>query len=198
MVNNDKSNRHPKGQTLPRQMKRLVTTSKCSYMFDVSWDNSGHFICLSRHSSKPYHTDHPHILDPQNISMNTKHLSEHQIESVSNVIDSTCNTFAGRNFMFTKFRKVVFSVKLLFLRRNLLSEGPTIDAADDITRMLSNFETSRDIKYAYLTDVPLSNLGLDCKISTDSTSTMLSFTTRGDNSDVVNTPVTDILIMGEI
>ena len=130
-----------KERTLPRQKKRLDTTSKWSYMFNVSWDNSGYVVCLSRHSGKPYHNEHPQIFDPQNIPMSTKHLSEHHIKSISNVVDSTCNKSAGRNFMFTKFRKCVSSVKLSFLQRNLLSEGPKINAVDDITRMLSNFET---------------------------------------------------------
>ena len=127
-----------------------------------------------------------------------RHLTEHQIESISNVVDSTCNKAAGRNFMFTKFARFVSHVKLSFLYRNSSSQGPKINQADDIQRMLSNFETSRDIKYASLTDVPLSELRMDCETSTDSSSTMTISTTQDDNGDLVNTPVTDLPMMGEI
>ena len=80
----------------------------------------------------------------------------------------------------------------------MLSEGPKISTAYDITRMLSNFETSRGIKYASLIDVPLSDLGMDFKNNTDSSSTMTISTTQDDNGDAVNTPVTNVPMMGEI
>ena len=79
-----------------------------------------------------------------------------------------------------------------------MSDGPKIDAADDITQLLSNVGTSRDIKYASLTDVPLYSLEMDGKSSTDSNSTMTISTTQDDNGDVGHTPVTDFPMMGEI
>ena len=123
MVKNDKGNHRPKGKTLPRQMKGLdTTTRKCSHMFDVSSDNSGYFVYLSGHSGIPYHHDHSQIFNLKNIPMNIKYLSERRLESISNVVESTCNKASGRNFIFTRFRKGVSQWKLSFLHRNLLSE----------------------------------------------------------------------------
>ena len=72
MVNNDKGNRRSKGRNLSRRTKGLDTTIKCSYMFNISWDNSGYFVHLTQRSGKPYHHDHPRIFDPQNIPMHTQ------------------------------------------------------------------------------------------------------------------------------
>ena len=46
--------------------------------------------------------------------------------------------------------------------------------------------------------MPLSDLEMDCKVSTDSKSTITISSTQDDNGDVVHTPVKDLPVMGGI
>ena len=85
------------------------------------------------------------------------------------------------------------------MHRNLSSVGSKIDAADNIARMLSNFEDSCEIKYIYLSGVHLSELCEDYSESTSdgkkdsgepsSEDTITISTTQDDVGNVVHTPV---------
>ena len=139
MVNNDKGNHHVNGKSLPRKRNGFDPNLKCPFKFNISWDKSGYFVVLPGRSGDPCHKHHPQHFDPTNVPLSTKLLTENQVESVNNIIKSTWNTSNGSNFLFSEFRQYISHVKLSFLHRNHSSVGPKIDAADDITRMLSNF-----------------------------------------------------------
>ena len=94
------------------------------------------------------------------------------------------------------------------MHRNLSSVGSKIDAADNIARMLSNFEDSCEIKYIYLSGVHLSELCEDYSESTSdgkkdsgepsSEDTITISTTQDDVGTVVHIPASEILMMGQI
>jgi hypothetical protein len=161
-------------------MKGIQTTLKCPFQFNVSWDQSGYFVILRNCSGQPLHKHHAQMFDPKNIPLPTKLLTEHQVESISNIVDSTCTMANGRNYMFTKFHKFMSQVKLSFMRRNKYTDGPHIDTATDISRMLANFENSDEIKYTVLSDIPISELREDSETCTSLSDTSTS-TLRDDS-----------------
>ena len=213
MISNDKSNRRVNGRTLPRKRKVIPTVLKCPFQFNVSWDKSGYFVVLRSKSGEPLHKHHAQIFDPKNIPLHTRLLTDHQLESISNMVDSTCNKAHARNYMFTKFRTFISHVKMSFLHRK--QNTPDLDTSDEISRMLANFEDSNEIRYTSLSDIPMSDLRVDSRSSplagNTSTShlgddsggsttegTMTISTTQDDDGNLVNTPVTDLPMMSEI
>ena len=115
--------------------------------------------------------------------------------------------------MFTKLQIFISHVKLCFVNCNLSIGAPYIDTVDDISQILKNFEDSNEIKYTYLSDIPISDLCNDSGASpslsntsrsnlhddsggTTSGGTILISTTQDGAGKLVNTPITKLPMMG--
>jgi hypothetical protein len=205
MVKNDKGNRRPNGRTLPRRTKGIQLQHKCPFQFNVSWDQHGYFVVLRNRSGQPIHKHHPKIFDTQNIPMTTKLLTKQQVESLSDMVDSTATKASARNYIFKKFDKFLSSLQVSFVLRDKSAEEPNIGTATDISRMLTNFENSNEIKYTVLSDIPISDLRNtsasnacdDPGVSTQEGTITIS-TTQDESGNVVNTPITDLPMMSDI
>ena len=157
MVSNDKGNHRDNGRSFPHRMKGLEPTLKHPFRFNMPWDKSEYFVVLRNRMYDPRHKHHPQLFDPTNIPFSSEMLTENQVDAVNNIIKSTCNKASSHNILFTKLRQYVSHVTFSFLHRNQSSTDAKIDKASDISRMLSNSETSREIKYMSLSDVPMSD-----------------------------------------
>ncbi len=78
-------------------------------------------------------------------------MDEEEEETVHHVVESACNEAAGRNYMFKRFSKFISSMKVAYLHCKNNEFG---NSDDDIDTVLINFESSNDIRFTTLSDVP--------------------------------------------
>ncbi len=190
LIHDKKNSRGISGRSGP---KRIKTTSKeciCKFGFSVKVDNYGFYIHLKRNAGHPIHNDHPKPLDPSTIPIPSRLLDDNEREDILHVVESTCQKPIGRNFMHGKFGKFINSLKIDYLYKKF---NKSDHAADDIANMLSDFETSKEISFTSLSNVPVEEYfeSANCvneSSNSDTTEqkTMTMQTTRKENGKVTN------------
>ena len=71
-------------------------------------------------------------------------------------VEATCNKSVGRNFLHKGIGRFINSIKITYLCSKHDEEKS--EAEDDISRLLENFESSEEIAYTCLSDVPIDQL----------------------------------------
>lgn len=208
LVNNDKSNRRPKGKTKPRKAQAISKEEGdiiCPFRFAINWDVHSFFISLTRKAGMPEHRGHARPFDPSVIPFPTRLLTADQVKDTQHVVESACNKAAGRNFARSKFLRFINTLKIAYLDRK--AGGGSLTANDDIANMIEGFKSSNEIMFSTLSDARPTDFDDDCSEmdgdtssvgtarkdgNTGSDGTITVSTLKNDNGDVVNTPVSTI------
>jgi hypothetical protein len=111
------------------------------------------YIELQQRSGHPYHSSHLKLLSDTSIPLPTRLLTSDQVEETLDVINATSNNGAARNYLHGKFGKFVNLIKIAYLQRR--ETGVLDSTKDDIDHMLENFESSNEISFVSLSDVPM-------------------------------------------
>ena len=91
--------------------------------------------------------------------------------------------------MFRKFKKFLSRAKVAYLTSK--DQGKTKE--DNITQMLDQFEYLDKIKFTSTSDVPSSDFR--GKVGDSESASVVVSTTKQDDGEIVNTPVSDVLAM---
>lgn len=156
LINNDRGNRQSGGRSLARRTIKINTHNKSLFRTVIRWDVIGFDVDLSGRKSNPRHVNHPRIFYADYIPMPAHLLNNKEKEEVGHVVQATCNKGSRRNYMFTKFCRFLIRAKLAYLDQ--VASGKYAGLRDDIANMIDKFESSNEIKFTALSDVPLSDL----------------------------------------
>jgi len=128
------------------------------------------------------HEHYPHLPHPETAPMPSWLLSQEQKQTAIHVMNSSSDKGSCRNFLFRTMGSYFNNIKLAYLDRKEKSHDKT---SDDIHNMLQNFETSDDIKFRTLSDVPVSELkNLD--IERGPAETLTISTNKDDEGRLIN------------
>ena len=155
LINDRKKNNRKNGQSFPKRIKTVdMRGCTCRFQFMVKWDTGLCFyIELQQRSGHPYHSSHLKLLSDTSIPLPTRLLTSDQVEETLHVINATSNNGAARNYLHGKFGKFVNLIKIAYLQRR--ETGVLDSTKDDIDNMLENFESSNEISFVSLSDVPV-------------------------------------------
>lgn len=155
LINDRKKNNRQHGQSCPKRIKTVdMRGCTCRFQFMVKWDPGLCFyIELQQRSGHPYHSSHLKLLSDTSIPLPTRLLTSDQVEETLHVINATSNNGAARNYLHGKFGKFVNLIKIAYLQRR--ETGVLDSTKDDIDHMLENFESSNEISFVSLSDVPV-------------------------------------------
>jgi hypothetical protein len=147
---------------------KISDQSQCTCKFKF-WSN-GIFLMASMW----YHHFHLKVFDTTSIPFPTQLLTSQQREETMHVINATCSNASGRNFMKGKMGKFINTIKIIYLGNKTFGEHDS--AKDDIEIMINDFESSDEISFIALSNVPIKeffpDLGEDTK---DDTVTISSY-----------------------
>lgn len=192
LVHNRRNNRGPQGISLSKRVKTPNQDVVCKLQFTLKWDKYGFYVELDRYSGCPIHNDHKRPLDISAMSYPSRLLSKEQWEDTCQVVAATSNKASGRNYILTKFDRFISALKVTYMKNKM--DGNT-SREDDISRMLSDFKESDDIKFTTLSDIPMQDLeGCDG----GSNGTITVSTTKNDDGTITNTPVSQLLELASL
>jgi hypothetical protein len=174
-VNNWNNNRKD-GIHGPKRVKTVDQSQfTCKFKFLVEQDLlNGFYVELGERSGHPYHHSHPKVFGPTRIPLPTRLLTSQQREETMHVVNETCSNASGLNFMKGKMGKFINAIKFIYLSNK--TSGKHDSAKDDIELMIYDFESSDEISFVALSNVPMKesfpDLGEDTK---DDTVTISSY-----------------------
>ena len=186
LVANFKNSRKD-GLSMARRRNVRESFGRCPFSFTVTWDAHGFYVLLKKCAGNPQHCHHFKVTDPASAPMSTRLLSNAEKINTRNVSMAAC-TASGRNYVFSKFKRFISKAKVAYLAS---SDDKCKQTSDDIARMLANFESSSEIKFTTISDVPLCELD-DHPCAPDAGASVLLSTSTSDKGDVINTPVSQI------
>ena len=175
LINNRKNNRKD-GIHGPKRIKTVDQSQcTCKFQFLMKWDFlNGFYVELAKKCGNPYHHLHPKVFDPMSIPFPTRLLTSQQREETMHVVNATCSKASGRNFMKGKMGKFINTIKIIYMSNK--SSGKHDSAKDDIELMIDDFESSDEISFIALSDVPMKDMFPDlCQDANDDTITISSY-----------------------
>ena len=114
------------------------------------------FVEFGTKAGNHCHHHHAKMIDPSLLPFPTRLLTKNDVEITKQVVEATCNKSVGRNFLHKGIGRFINSIKIAYLCSK--HDGEKSEAEDDISRMLENFESSEEIAYTCLSDVPIDQL----------------------------------------
>ena len=155
LVNNAKHTRKL-GRGAPNTPRK--TTSKdhghsCKFGFIIKCDRYGYFVTLQYNGGNPTHTGHPRCLNPSLTPYPKRLMTEEMIRAAKQAMDAQSSKAAGRNFIFGQFGKYIGTMKIAYLSSR--NDDGSRKKEDDISRMLETFQSSDEVRFTTLSDMPV-------------------------------------------
>ncbi|KAL7528985.1 hypothetical protein ACHAXR_004319 [Thalassiosira sp. AJA248-18] len=207
LVNNRKNNRHlgKGGPGAPRKIQTKSTDGTCKLRFTIKWDCYGYYVYLERNTGNHTHTGHPRPLNPKETPIPTRLLSDEAINDVKHITESHTSARTARNFIYKKFGQFIASAKIAYLASK--NDDGSMKKSDDIHNMLDMFESSNEVRFTSLSDVPLTQYYEIAReeedLATDEQSTQVSDTitmslTKDENNNIIQEDLKESSTLGEI
>jgi hypothetical protein len=196
LVNYQNNNRKD-GIHGPKHVKTVDQSQcTCKFKFLVKWDLlNGFYVELGQQSGHPYHHSHPKVFDPTSIPFSTCLLTSQQREETMHVVNAACSNASGRNFMKEKMSKFIDTIKIIYLSNK--TSGKHDSAKDDIELMIDDFESSDEISFVSLSNVPMKEFFPDLAEDTkDDTVTISSY--KSSPGCVISKKIKDYADMSDL
>ena len=187
---------------MSKRLKVADRKTTCKFRFTVKCDEWGYFLELQQNSGQGLHNGHPR--ERRALSLPTRLLSEEQKNETLHVVNSASNKPAGRNYLFSKLGKFISNAKISYLAQKQYSPDTK---KSDIEMMFDDFESSEEIAFTVLSDVPYSELDTEQlkninynnvteRVNNNQSITLC--TTKSTDGKVINTPVSEIPLVKDI
>ena len=164
--------------------------------FTIKWDIHGYFVELRRKSGNPEHSGHPRPLNPTELPVPTRLLSDEALNDVKLVTETHTSCKMARNFIYKKIGHFVDSAEIAWLQTK--SDNPK--KKDDIHNMLDMFKSSNEVRFTSLSDVPINQY---CELdpnekSTDEADTVTMSLSKDENNNITQEDIRTKKSLAEI
>jgi hypothetical protein len=167
-INMDKGGRRPQGRSeskRTRTTQALTSDELCPFRFTVKWDSFGFYITVEKKGfGCPHHANHLKG-DLSKLSLPMQLIPENEKDILRSMSSACIGSAVGRNYVFSKLGKFINSAQIAYFTSE--PDRALVDGMkkSDTDSLLEFFESTEDISYHTLWDVPLDN-GSTALIST--------------------------------
>ena len=158
LVNDAKCSRS-NGRSMSRKTSCAAHDIACPFGLYVYFDNHGYYVSLEKNGGCCIHKFHPKI-DPFELPLRTHLLSKSTRKDIRHMGEACCGAGTGRNFVYSKFLCYLPNTKIAYLfdGDDNGTTGTEKGQGTDIDSLLCFFESTDDIAYQVLWDVPTHTL----------------------------------------